>query len=81
MPLWNTMSTQQQQRAIRAINFKIRALMNAKAKLRDRRDTFAAISHNELLLIKLELIRLQAKIDALRDEKAADFRLLAAQRI
>lgn len=71
MALHKDLSPGERLRVIRSINLKISALLAAKAKLRDRRDTVADLSGSELLLIGLELVRLQARADALEDEKDA----------
>lgn len=68
--MFKDMTPDQQKRAIRGINLKIQACLNAKRKLRERRDN-AQISSSEELLIALELTRLQFKIDGLEDWKAA----------
>ena len=69
MVLKNDMTAGQRRNAIRAINLKIKALSEARKKLRERRDS--GVNENEALLIELEMVRLKFRQDDLMDWKAA----------
>ena len=67
MPLKDTMSEERVDRAIEKVLTQMSACQTGRRKLRQRRDTVEGLSNAELLLIKLEMTRLDFKIDLLMD--------------
>ncbi len=70
MPLFSEMDQEAQERVLQKYDQRIVALMEGKAKLRERRRT-VILSNSEDLQIDAGLLRLQAAADDLLDEKAA----------
>ena len=70
MPLFSEMDQEAQERVLQKYDQRILALMEGKAKLRERRRT-VILSNAEDLQIEAGLLRLQAAADDLLDEKAA----------
>ncbi len=70
MPLFSEMDEEAQDRVLQKYNHRILALMEGKAKLRERRRA-VILSNAEDLEIEAGLLRLQAAVDDLLDEKGA----------
>jgi IS4 transposase len=70
VPLFSEMDQEAQERMLQKYDQRILALMEGKAKLRERRRA-VILSNAEDLQIEAGLLRLQAAADDLLDEKAA----------
>jgi len=70
VPLFRDMDEDSQNRVLEDYNFRLLALMEGKAKLRERRRS-AILTADEEFEIETGLLRLQVAADDLLDEKAA----------
>ncbi len=70
MPPFSELDEEAQDRVLEKYNQRVLAIMEGKAKLRERRKTMV-LSSTEDLEIDTALLRLQAAADDLLDEKAA----------
>ncbi len=70
MAIFSEMDEEAQDKVLQKYNHRILAIMEGKAKLRERRKT-VVLTNDEDLEIETGLLRLQAAADDLLDEKAA----------
>lgn len=70
MPLFRDMDEAAQEMVLRGYNFKLLAIMEGRAKLRQRRKA-VILTDDEAFEIETGLLRLQFAADDLLDEKAA----------
>lgn len=70
MPLFRDMEEDEQEMVVRTYNLKLLAIMEGRAKLRERRKS-VILTDDEAFEIETGLLRLQFAADDLLDEKAA----------